>query len=100
MNKVIIKLYFIRLKRGRPSNVNGELIRMNLPSNNHNNGANNKKRKQEIQMNHRMLLLDPREKGITMKDKKYKCAHCQKGLRQKATVMNLIIALGNHNEHV
>ena len=42
------KLHLIRLKRGRPSKANDELLRMDVPSNNHNNGANNKKRKQEI----------------------------------------------------
>ena len=31
------------------------------PSNNHNSGANNKKRRQKIQINHRILLLDSKE---------------------------------------
>ena len=35
-------------KNGRPSKVNDELIRLDLPSNNHDDGANNKKRKLEI----------------------------------------------------
>ena len=36
------------VKNGRPSKVNDELIRIDLPSKNHNDGANNKKRKREI----------------------------------------------------
>ena len=48
MKKIIIKLYLIRLIKERPSKVNDELIRIDLPSDNHNNGANNKKRRREI----------------------------------------------------
>ena len=75
---MIRKLYLIRLKRGRPSKVNDVLLRMDVPSNDHNNGANNKKREQEIHD-----LSSTRNTGRKMNHEQNKCACHQRGFAYK-----------------
>ena len=62
---------------------------MDLPSNNHNNGANNKKMKQEIHDLSSDAIVGPtRKKGRKMNHEQNGCARRQEGKRYKHEKLN------------